>query len=77
MRLIEALLTALLLEKSTSSLVIERRQLKGLLSGKPETPVKIENIPPRIRPNAKRQLIRYGPFILPAVSENVSPEDIH
>jgi hypothetical protein len=76
MRLIEALLTAFLLEKSTS-LVIERRQLKGLLSGKPETPVKIENIPPRILPNAKRQLIRYGPFILPAVSKNVSPEEIH
>jgi hypothetical protein len=77
MRLIEALLTALLLEKSTSSLLLERRQLKGLLSGKPETPVNIQNISPRIRPNAKRQLIRYGPFNLPPVSENVSPEVAH
>jgi hypothetical protein len=77
MRLIKALLAALLLPKSTFSFVIQRRQLKGLLTGKPETPVKIENIPPRIRPNAKRQLIRYGPFSLPAVSKNVRAEDNH
>jgi hypothetical protein len=57
--------------------VIERRQagaslgnVIAQLKGSKMSPHKIVDIPPRVRQNAKRQQVRYGPFILP-------PQKVH
>ena len=50
-----------------SSAVVEKRQLLGLYGGPVTKPDRIEDIAPRVRPDAKRQKIRFGPFTLPAM----------
>jgi hypothetical protein len=60
---------ALLLADQAVSLVHEKRQFGGLFGSGKGTKVKdITDVKPRIRPDAKRQLVRYGPFTIPAVT---------
>jgi hypothetical protein len=64
----------LLLAGQAVSLVHEKRQFGGLFGTAKGTKVKdITDVKPRIRPDAKRQLIRYGPFTIPAVSNVRKP----
>jgi hypothetical protein len=59
----------LLLAGQAVSLVHEKRQLGALFGTGQGAKVKdIKDVKPRIRPDAKRQLIRYGPFKIPAVT---------
>jgi hypothetical protein len=58
-----------------SSAVIEKRQfLAGMFTNKVEKPTKIINTTPRVRQDAKRQLIRFGPFTLPAAKNDTQHE---
>jgi hypothetical protein len=52
---------------SAAASAIERRQLTGLFGSPVKEPVSIKNLKPEVRPNAKRQVARYGPFDLPAL----------
>jgi hypothetical protein len=47
---------------------IDKRQLAGLFGGALAKPDKITETKPRTRNNAKRSLIRWGPFELPAAN---------
>ena len=59
----------LLLAGQVVSLVHEKRQFGGLFgTGKGSKVKDITDVKPRIRPDAKRQLIRYGPFTIPAMT---------
>jgi hypothetical protein len=62
---------SLLFAYLASGAVIERRQAGGLgslitqLKGSNMSPHSTIDISPRVKQNAKRQQVRYGPFVLP------------
>jgi hypothetical protein len=59
----------LVLAGQAVAMVHEKRQFGGMFGAASQVKVKdIKDVKPRIRPDAKRQLIRYGPFTIPAVS---------
>jgi hypothetical protein len=62
-------LLALSFPLSTSSALLPKRQLAGLYGGALTAPSKIEDVTPRVRPDAKRQKIRFGPFTMPGVKD--------
>jgi hypothetical protein len=67
-----SLVVGLLLAGQAVSFIHEKRQFPGLFAGADAKGGKmkdIRDVKPRIRPDAKRQLIRYGPFTIPAVSK--------
>jgi hypothetical protein len=67
----------LLLAGQAVSLVHEKRQFGGLFGAAKGAKVKdIKDVKPRIRPDAKRQLIRYGPFTIPAMSNVRKSTDV-
>ena len=53
-----------------SGAVIERRQLAGLYGGTVTAPSKVIDVTPRVRPDAKRQKLLFGPFEMPAINPN-------
>ena len=68
----KSLVSLVVLAATASAAVIEKRQfIAGLFSSKVEKPGTVIDIKPRVRQDAKRQLIRFGPFTLPA-AKNVT-----
>jgi hypothetical protein len=65
------LAAVLLLANHVASLVHEKRQFPGRFNAKQSKALDVRDVKPRIRQNARRQLIRYGPFTVPAMT-NVS-----
>jgi hypothetical protein len=55
-----------------SASVIQTRQLAGLFGGKLTAPERIVDVQPRVRQDAKRQQVRFGPFTLPAMKDKVA-----
>jgi hypothetical protein len=66
-----ATLPLALLCASAAASAIQRRQLTGLFDGPEAKPERIVKAAPRVRPDAIRQQIRYGPFQLPALHKDV------
>ena len=52
---------------SASAYAIEKRQLTGLFGGPVAKPISVKDVKPEVRPNAKRQIVRYGPLNLPGL----------
>jgi hypothetical protein len=52
---------------SASASAIEKRQLTGLFGGPVAKPISLKDVKPEVRPDAKRQIVRYGPFNLPGL----------
>jgi hypothetical protein len=52
---------------SAAASAIGRRQLTGLYGAPVSKALNVKTLKPEVRPNAKRQVARYGPFNLPAL----------
>jgi hypothetical protein len=50
---------------------LQRRQLTGLVGGKPAKPERIVKLEPRVRKDATRVQLRFGPYTLPALHRDV------